>query len=464
MVEGGGGGTGRGSGAAEETAGAGVGGEGAGGEVAGGGRGDGGGGAGVRGAREVGSGSGRRGVDAGTNGAGDSGTGRGSGAAEEIAGEGVGGAGAEGEVAGDGRGDGGGGAGVGGVREVGTEATDAGAPRAGFVAIVGLPGAGKSTLLNRLVGESLAIVSPKPQTTRRRILGIARRPGLECILLDTPGIHRPRHGLGKAMMRSVAESLGGADLALAVVDGVRPGSEADLDGLVRRLRRFRGPKVIGINKSDVASRSQVGRLTARFREAFAGRDDASPGSAAGGEGPAGAGGPDTGLPDTEVVVFSARTGANVESPPERRGRGGEDRPDRSLLAVLAERLPFGPPLYEADRITDLPEAFFAAEEVRERMLTHLRQEVPHAAAVRIEEYDDSAPKRGLVRIRASVLVDRDSQRGIVIGRGGGMLKRVGSEARAAIESRLGRRVFLGLQVKVRSGWRDNPGILRDLGL
>ena len=349
------------------------------------------------------------------------------------------------------------------------------AHRAGFVAIVGLPGAGKSTLLNRLVGESLAIVSPKPQTTRRRILGIARRADLECILLDTPGIHRPRHGLGKAMMRSVTESLGGADLALAVVDGVRPGSEADLDGLVRRLRRFRGPRVIGINKSDAASRSQAARLTARFREAFAGRAGGSAGSAAGEEAagaamPTDAEAPDTEVPtgaevsDTEVVVFSARTGANVESPSGHRGGRGEARPDRSLLAVVAARLPFGPPLYEADRITDLPEAFFAAEEVRERMLTHLRQEVPHAAAVRIEEYDDSAPKRGLVRIRASVLVDRDSQRGIVIGRGGGMLKRVGSEARAAIESRLGRRVFLGLQVKVRSGWRDNPGILRDLGL
>ena len=376
----------------------------------------------------------------------------GGGPAKEPAGEEAGGAGT-----GDGGGAGRGSAGFGGEGMRGGEAA---AHRAGFVAIVGLPGAGKSTLLNRLVGEPLAIVSPKPQTTRRRILGIARRPDLECLLLDTPGIHRPRHGLGKAMMRTVAESLGGADLALAVVDGVRPGDERDLAGLIRRLRDFRGPRVVGINKSDAASRSQVARLTARFRDAFAGRGG-SPGKPPAGDGPGG-----DGLPDTEVVAFSARTGANVESPPGRRAGGAArpDRADRSLLAVVAERLPFGPPLYEADRITDLPEAFFAAEEVRERMLTHLRQEVPHAAAVRIEEYDDSAPKRGLVRIRASVLVDRDSQRGIVIGRGGGMLKRVGAEARAAIESRLGRRVFLGLQVKVRSGWRDNPGILRDLGL
>ena len=377
----------------------------------------------------------------------------GGGSAKEPGGEEAGGA-----VGGAGIGDGGGaGRGSAAFGGEGMRGGEAAAHRAGFVAIVGLPGAGKSTLLNRLVGEPLAIVSPKPQTTRRRILGIARRPGLECILLDTPGIHRPRHGLGKAMMRTVAESLGGADLALAVVDGVRPGDERDLAGLVRRLRDFRGPRVVGINKSDAASRSQVARLTARFRDAFAGRGG-SPGGPPAGEGSGG-----DGLPDTEVVVFSARTGANVESPPGRRA-GGDARPDRSLLAVVAERLPLGPPLYEADRITDLPEAFFAAEEVRERMLTHLRQEVPHAAAVRIEEYDDSAPRRGLVRIRASVLVDRESQRGIVIGRGGGMLKRVGAEARAAIESRLGRRVFLGLQVKVRSGWRDNPGILRDLGL
>ena len=153
----------------------------------------------------------------------------------------------------------------------------------------------------------------------------------------------------------------------------------------------------------------------------------------------------------------------MEEAPARGGGGRADAGAGPLLPAVAARLPFGPPLYEEDRITDLPEAFFAAEEVRERMLHHLRQEVPHAAAVRIEEYDDSAPDGGLVRIRASVLVDRDSQRGIVIGRGGSMLKRVGSEARASLESRLGRKVFLGLRVRVRVGWRDNPGILRDLG-
>lgn len=322
------------------------------------------------------------------------------------------------------------------------------------MALVGLPGAGKSTLLNRLVGERLAIVSRKPQTTRRRILGIARRPGLECVLVDTPGVHRPRHGLGRAMMRAVSETLSGADAALAVVDGARPGAEAERESLLRRLRGFAGPVVVGLNKSDLASPAGLARTAAEFRDALGGRRT----SGESGE----SDGPDAVEP-VEVVVFSARTGANVEEPAAARGKRGPAGAG-PLLPAVAARLPFGPPLYEEDRITDLPEAFFAAEEVRERLLFHLRQEVPHAAAVRIEEYDDSAPPGGLVRIRASVLVDRESQRGIVIGRGGSMLKRVGSEARASLESRLRRRVFLGLQVRVRAGWRDNPGILRDLGL
>ena len=303
--------------------------------------------------------------------------------------------------------------------------------RAGFVALVGLPGAGKSTLLNRLVGERLAAVHRKPQTTRRRILGVARRPGLELILLDTPGIHRPRSGLGRAMMRSVAESLGGADAALAVVDGTRALTGHDRD-LLRRLERFSGPRVIGINKTDAAPHARLEELEGFYRER-----DLGP-----------------------VVLFSARTGANVNASDGLEDRAG-DRTPGSLVGMLAERLPFSPPLYPDGQITDLPEAFFASEIVRERLLEHLHQEVPHAAAVRIEAFDDSGP---LVRIAASLLLDRDSQKGIVIGRGGRMLKRIGSEARGRIEKRLGRQVFLDLQVKVRQKWRDNPGILRDLGL
>lgn len=304
--------------------------------------------------------------------------------------------------------------------------------RAGFVALVGLPGAGKSTLLNRLVGERLAAVHRKPQTTRRRILGVARRPGLELILLDTPGIHRPRSGLGRAMMRTVSQSLGGADAALAVVDGTRPPSDREQD-LLRRLEGFPGPRVIGINKSDAAPRARLEELERFYRDR-----DLGP-----------------------ILRFSARTGANIEGAGAGAGDDGADDGAGSLVGTLAERLPFSPPLYPDGQITDLPEAFFASEIVRERLLEHLHQEVPHAAAVRIEAYDDSEP---LVRIAASLLLDRDSQKGIVIGRGGRMLKRIGSEARGRIEKRLGRQVFLDLQVKVRQKWRDNPGILRDLGL
>ncbi len=296
--------------------------------------------------------------------------------------------------------------------------------RAGFVAIIGLPGAGKSTLLNRLVGQQLAIVSPKPQTTRRRILGIARRPGVEMILLDTPGIHRPRTGLGRVMMRTVTQSLGGADLALCVVDGTKPVS-GGVASLFRRLDGFPGPQVVGINKIDAAPPARIRELLAFCRER---------------------------RPDG-VLAFSARTGAGVE------GGGPDGGVPAPLVETLVDRLPLSPPLYAEDQITDLPEAFFASEIVRERLLGNLRQEVPHAAAVRIEGYDH---RGDLVRIAASLLLDRDSQRGIVIGRSGRMLKRIGTEARLAIEKRLGRRVFLDLTVKVRAGWRDNPGILRDV--
>ena len=296
--------------------------------------------------------------------------------------------------------------------------------RAGFVALFGLPGAGKSTLLNRLVGERLAAVHKKPQTTRRRILGIARRPGIELILLDTPGVHRPRTGLGRAMMRAVNDSLGGADAALLVVDGTRVFSPEDHDSL-RRLERFDGPRVVGINKTDAAPAERLAELEAQYRER-----DLGP-----------------------VVLFSARTGANL------KGDGGPL--SEALLETLAARLPLSPPLYPEGQITDVSEAFLASEIIRERLLEHLHQEVPHAAAVRIEAFDESEP---LVRVAASILLDRESQKGIVIGRGGRMLRRIGTEARQRIEGRLDRRVFLDLQVKVRPRWRDNPGILRDLGL
>jgi len=274
-------------------------------------------------------------------------------------------------------------------------------------------------LLNRLTGSPLAIVSRKAQTTRRRILGIARRPGIELILLDTPGLHRPRNRLGEAMMRSVTETLGGADVMLGIVDGSAPREYAERE-LVNWMRRFPGPRVLGINKLDAVP-------LRRFRE----REEEC-----------------RALDLGPVVPFSARTGENVES------AGG-------LAPLLASLLPLSPPLYPEDEITDLPEAFFAGEIVRERMLALLRQEVPHAAAVRIERYDEATQP---LRIEASLLVDRDSQKGIVIGRGGSMLKRIGTESRARIEERLGRPVHLALTVKVREGWRDNPGILRELGL
>lgn len=279
--------------------------------------------------------------------------------------------------------------------------------RAGVVALLGRPNAGKSTLLNRLVGQKLAIVTAKPQTTRSRILGISSLPDAQVLWLDTPGLHeggsKPLNRALNALAEAAAED---CDLALLLVD------ERGFDPALRRLRERlaeRGTPVLVV----------------------ASKADLRPAAA-----------PEAGV-DFPV---SARTGAGVEA----------------LLAAVVERLPVAPPFYDdPDQLTDRSLRWLAAECIREAVFEELAQELPYSTAVELESFDESQP--GLVRIRAQLLVERDSQKRIVVGRGGAQVKEIGSRARQALEALLESRVFLELWVKVEPRWAERPRRLAALG-
>jgi GTP-binding protein Era len=289
--------------------------------------------------------------------------------------------------------------------------------RAGFATVVGRPNVGKSTLVNRLVGQKVAIVSDKPQTTRNRILAVVNRPEAQVVLFDTPGIHKPVHEMNRRMVEAAVRSISRGDLVLWLVDvQERPGpaDRALLDLLARSGR----PVVLVLNKIDRLKKPQILpaiEAWSRLREFEA------------------------------IVPVSALQGENVDR----------------LEKVVVEHLPVGPALYPDDFLTDLPERFFVAEMVRERILHHTRQEIPYVTGVVIESFKEEA---SLVRIQCAILVERENQKGILIGRGGSMLKTIGTEARLQIEAFLAAKVFLGLFVKVREGWRENEGILDEMGL
>jgi GTP-binding protein Era len=288
--------------------------------------------------------------------------------------------------------------------------------RAGRAAIVGRPNVGKSTLLNALLGQKLAITASKPQTTRTCILGVyaSRKPPTQIAFLDTPGMHRPKNALGRALVEQAKGALAEADVVVMVVEP-EP-AEADEEVLRAAMGAAR-PVILVVNKVD--------RL--------------KPKSAL--------------LPRMEAWTKRHEFAALV--PISARNADGLDR----LVAEIRERLPEGV-LYEADFLTDRPERFFAGELVREAVIAHTRQEVPHGIAVRIEEWDDS-PTRA--RITATIVVEKESHKGIVIGAKGSMLKTIGSEARAEIEKMLGgQKVFLELWVKVVEGWTDDPARTREL--
>ena len=289
--------------------------------------------------------------------------------------------------------------------------------RSGFVAVVGRPNVGKSTLVNRLIGEKVAIVSDKPQTTRNRILAVLNRPGGQVVLFDTPGIHKPMHRMNERMVEAALSSLGQVDVALWVVDVTEeygPG-----DRYVKEVLARSGKAVmLALNKIDLIPKPQLLPLIDQYRRL---------------------------LDFVEVIPLSALEGDNVDVLGER----------------LVAHLPEGDRLYPEDFLTDQPERFFVAEMVREQILRHTRQEIPYSTAVVVDSFKEGDP---LVRIEASILVERPSQKGILIGRGGAMLKAIGSADRREIEAFLGTKVYLGLSVKVREGWREDPAVLDEMGL
>lgn len=291
--------------------------------------------------------------------------------------------------------------------------------RAGFVALVGAPNVGKSTLLNRVLGRKLAIVTPKPQTTRHRILGIETRPGVQYLFVDTPGIHRPRNLLGERIVQAAERGLADADVGLWLIDA-RRGLGAEEEEIAARLARRSKAVVVALNKIDLVPRDRLIPLADRVSHL---------------------------LPGRHVVPVSARTGENVDE----------------LLRTLAGELPESPLLFPPEAQTDLPEKFFAAEIVREQVLLGTREEVPYQTAVSVEEFQERV-ERNLVYVHAQIRVARRSQRGILIGEGGARLKEIGRRARLELEAFFGVRIYLELRVKVDPRWFARPRSLAELGL
>jgi len=292
--------------------------------------------------------------------------------------------------------------------------------RSGFVAVIGRPNVGKSTLVNSLLGQKIAAVSPRPQTTRRRQLGILTRADLQLVFVDTPGIHEARHKLGEYMNQEAEASLEGADAILFLVDVTSDPENDDLHiaELIRRLKH-RPPVVMAANKVDLVSSDVARDRLERYRLLLP--------------------------PETEPLLISAARGDGLSR----------------LVDLLAARCPEGAPEYEEDQVTDLYEREIAADLVREAALLKLRDEVPHGLAVRVDEFKER--ENGMDFIHATLLVERESQKAIVIGQGGKMLKQIGSAARKEIEAMTGRRIFLELRVKVEKGWRNREGVLEQLG-
>lgn len=292
--------------------------------------------------------------------------------------------------------------------------------RAGFVSLVGRPNAGKSTLLNRFAGQKLAIVSDKPQTTRHRIVGVRHGADGQIVFIDTPGIHKPMHRMNRRMVETATDTLREVDVAVLVVDATSrpgPGDRFVLD----LVRRAGGKVVLALNKIDRVRKPDLLPIITYYAAAA---DFAA------------------------VVPVSAVTGDGV------------DLLEREILAALPE----SEALYPEDYLTDQTERTLAAELVREKVLHHTRDELPYTTGVVIEQFEEPEQEGGLTRIHASILVEAESQKPIVVGKGGEMIKRIGTEARRDLEEMLGGRVFLDLHVKVREDWRDNERILDEMGL
>lgn len=298
--------------------------------------------------------------------------------------------------------------------------------KSGFVALVGRPNAGKSTLLNRLVGQKLAIVSDKPQTTRNRIVGVANYPRTsgpqdlkgQIVFVDTPGIHKPLHRLNVRMVDTAVDTFGEVDLIAVVIDASEPSGGGDRF-LLDLVKRSTTPRILVLNKVDLVEKpALLPRLLEYENEGF-----------------------------EEFVPVSAKGGDNIDR----------------LEEVFLSKLPDGDPIYPDDYLTDQPERFFVAELVREQVLQQTRDELPFSTAVVVDKFEEPNEK-GLMRFYCTILVDRESQKPIIVGKGGTMIKAIGTAARKELEAFFDAKVFLDLHVKVKESWRDDERLLDSLGL
>jgi GTP-binding protein Era len=291
--------------------------------------------------------------------------------------------------------------------------------KAGFVALVGRPNAGKSTLLNRLVGQKVAIVSDKPQTTRNRIVGVRNGEGGQIVFVDTPGIHRPLHRLNVRMVDVAVQSIGQNDVVCAVADASEEVGGGD-QFLANLLAKAPVPVVLALNKIDLVPKTALlPRLEQWSRLA----------------------------PFKELVPVSALTGEN----------------EGVLEAALLRYLPDGDPLYPQDYLTDQPERVYVAEIIREKVLRHTRDELPFSSAVLVDQFEE-VDERGVMRLYCTILVERESQKPIIIGRAGSMIKQIGTEARQELETFFNARIYLDLRVKTRANWREDPRMLDEIGI
>ncbi|HEX9405782.1 MAG TPA: GTPase Era [Thermoanaerobaculia bacterium] len=293
-----------------------------------------------------------------------------------------------------------------------------GKPRFGVVAFVGRPNAGKSTLLNRILGQKVSIVSAKPQTTRNRIVGILNDARGQIAILDTPGIHKPLHKLNVRMMDHVRASLSEADVVALIVDATEPFGHGDQFVIDLLRQDVKGKRIVILNKIDLLKKQKLLPLIQQYGE--------------------------TKLFD-EIVPLSATTGDGVDD----------------LVALLFKMVAPGEPLYSREDYTTQPERFFASEIIREKLLQHTADELPYTTAVAVDRWEEEEEKN-LIKIYATIVVERESQKPIVIGKRGDMVKRIGTESRLELESILGARVFLDLHVAVHERWRDDQRFLGEL--